>query len=247
MTRRHVLWLIGVVFLVGSAVGLYLGIQKFQHFTLTGGEIQQRIDKKLPHTTKNNVTVNSMHIELLKEGISLRFNAEGKRLRQEFNVTAHAMGKLNYDAHKGAFHFYPQNIEVEELAIRGGDVSDKVEKFIDKWVMSDKIVARKDVISSKVEEWVYSLIEGTARTALKNMAVYTLPDNLKGNVVRMMLTSVETQEGVLTAHLSFWQFTKMIIFYLVVLVAAIGFLAALLMNPELGIAVLAINSLGDGS
>jgi hypothetical protein len=47
------------------------------------------------------------------------------------------------------------------------------------------------------------------------------------------------------AHLSLWQSTKMVAFYALVLVAAIALTAALLLNPEWGIAIAALGSLGD--
>ena len=61
----------------------------------------------------------------------------------------------------------------------------------------------------------------------------------------MFLKDVEVKGDTIVAHLSFIQFTKMLLFYGFVLVLSIGLAAALIMNPEWGIAIAVLGSLGD--
>ena len=46
------------------------------------------------------------------------------------------------------------------------------------------------------------------------------------------------------AHLSLWQFTKWVVFYAFMLVIVFALVVALLFNPEWGMALLALGSLG---
>lgn len=244
MTKRNVLWAVSVSFIILSLVGIVYGIGKIENITLTEDRVQAMIDAKLP-VSKKNITVNAVQVRLLPDVVQLSFDADGKKLRQPFHVSAQATGELMYNSLDGTFHFHPRDIKIDTLTFRGGKISGKVGGVIDRFVDSKKLVDNKEFIGNKAEEWIHSLMTSTVAATLQKIPIYKLPNNVKGNAVRMLLTSVEIGEGTITAHLSFWQLTKMIALYFLIFLTAIGILGALLMYPGLGMSALIIGSFGD--
>lgn len=244
MTKRKLGWFLGTSFAVLSFLGIAYGIGRIENIALTENQVQTMIDSRLP-LSKGDVTVKNIQIQFLPGVIQLSFEAEGKKLKQNFSVAAQSTGELFYNNLDGTFHFHPHDIKVEKITFRDGEISEKVEKFIDHWVDSKKLTQNKEIVSAKTEEWVHSLIMSTVTWTLKKIPVYKLPDTIKGNAVRMTLKSVEIDEGKVTAHLSFWQLTKMIGIYCLVFITAIGMLGAFIMFPKLGMTALILGSFGD--
>lgn len=244
MTKRKLTWIIVILLSVTSLIAIVLGINAIHDITLSKQEVQNKIDGKLP-LEKNDMVLKNLQVNLATNSLSLAANFEGKKWGQEFNASINAIGTPYYNNIDGTFHFRPSQITVVKIEIKGEAVSTKIKKFIDKYVDSSKINQNANDIGLKVEEWVKEPIENSTVLVLQRIPVYTLPDTLKGNAVRMFLKSVEINDDGLTLHLSFWQFTKMIILYALIFLIALVTAFALTMNPGWGLTFLFISSIGD--
>jgi len=80
-------------------------------------------------------------------------------------------------------------------------------------------------------------VQKSAEIALDRVPVYTLPDNFKGHVARMALSSVEVKDGTVIAHLSFIQFTGMVLTYLALGAATILIAVFLVVAAANGVAL----------
>lgn len=244
MTKRKAVWTALSILVAASMMGVILGVNAIHDITLTEAQIQERIDAKLP-LVKNEITIQRMRVQFLNGSLVVMPEIEGKKWKQEFLISVKANGVPYYDGPKGVFYFRPQTIEVTNLKIKGEAVSEKTKRFIDRFIDSPNINRNKDVIGAKVEEWVHGSIESMTTGTLKRVPIYTLPDTLKGNLVRILLKSVEINDSTLILHLSVWQFTKIVMLYIAFFLIAIITAVALLMNPEWGITLLLIGGLGD--
>lgn len=229
MSKRRVVWIVVFVLTAVSVAGIIYGINAVQDITLNGAQVQERIDARLP-LIGNGLIVKKINVYITDDSLVLVTDAEGKRLGQEFDISFRADGVPYYDSRKGEFYFRPQEIKITSLKIKDETVSKKVEKFIDKYVDSPKINAKKDILAADIEKWAHGLIEKTSVWALEQMPIYTLPDTLKGNAVRIMLKSVEITNDNITFHLSFWRLTKMVIAYAVLFLLAVAVAGVLIMN-----------------
>lgn len=244
MTKRKLVWITVALLIVVSSFGLVVGINSVQDITLTEQDVQSRINDKLP-LEKNGMVLRDMQVNFENNLLNVTASFEGKKWGQEFSATMNMDGTPYYSNLDGTFHFRPNKITVREIKVKGEAVSTKVEKFIDKYVDSPKINQNASEIATKIEEWVNGSIENTTTYALQRIPIYTLPDTLKGNTVRMLLESVEIGNDNLTLHLSFWQFTKMALMYIIIFLVALVMAVALLMNPEWGMVFLFVSSIGD--
>ena len=244
MTKRKLAWIVISLLGVVSLIGLVVGINSIQDITLTEQEVQSRVDGKLP-LEKNGMVLNGLQVNLENNLLNVVASFEGKKWGQEFSATINTDGTPYYNNLDGTFHFRPNKITVSEIRVRGEAVSTKVEKFIDKYVDSPKINQNAGEIATKIEEWVNGSIENTTTFALQRIPIYTLPDTLKGNTARMLLKSVDIGNDNLTLHLSFWQFTKMVLMYVLIFIVALAMAVAILMNPEWGMVLLFVGSIGD--
>ena len=244
MTKRKLVWIVIALLGVASLIGLVVSINSIQDITLTEQEVQSRVDSKLP-LEKDGMVLNGLQVNLDNNLLNVVASFEGKKWGQEFSATINTEGTPYYNNLDGTFHFRPNKITVREIRVRGEAVSTKVEKFIDKYIDSPKINQNAGEIAMKIEEWVNGSTENTTTFALQRIPIYTLPDTLKGNTVRMLLKSVDIGNDNLTLHLSFWQFTKMVFMYILIFIVALAMAIAILMNPEWGMALLLAESIGD--
>ena len=244
MTKRKLVWIIISLLGVASVIGLAVGISSIHDITLSEQDVQSRVDSRLP-LEKSGMVLNGLQVNLENNLLNVVANFEGKKWGQEFSATINTDGTPYYNNLDGTFHFRPNKITVREIKVGGEAVSTKVEKFIDKYVDSPKINQNAGEVATKIEEWVNGSIEGTTIFALQRIPIYTLPGTLKGNTVRMLLKSVDIGKDSLTLHLSFWQFTKMVFMYILIFIVALAMAIAILMNPEWGMALLFVESIGD--
>lgn len=245
MNKRKFAWAAIFVALIIGIAGVCWNIFGFSEVKMSQAELQQRIDAKMPHTTKNGVTVSDVHLDLTGDVIALSLGAKATKLKTEFDIKAQTRGILTYNNLDGTFHFRPEELKLTDVKTNGESVANRLDRFVDKWVDSKKILDHKDELVHAAAGLVNTTIQAAAEKTLEHVAVYKLPDNLKGNVARMFLQSVEVKDGNVIAHLSFWQFTKMVMFYGFVLIAAIGMTIALMMNPGWGVTFLVASSFGD--
>lgn len=245
MNKRKFAWAAIFVALIIGIAGVCWNIFGFSEVKMSQAELQQRIDAKMPHTTKNGVTVSDVHLDLTGDVIALSLGAKATKLKTEFDIKAQTRGILTYNNLDGTFHFRPEELKLTDVKTNGESVANRLDRFVDKWVDSKKILDHKDELVHAAAGMVNTTIQAAAEKTLEHVAVYKLPDNLKGNVARMFLQSVEVKDGNVIAHLSFWQFTKMVMFYGFVLLLAIGMTIALMMNPGWGVTFLVVSSFGD--
>lgn len=233
MTKRRIVRIALVCLILVSLFGIWWNFFGVHEIAMPEAELQQKIDAKLPHTTKNGITVSSARLDLSdnKTGIVVAAsmtNTSGPvaMLKGDFRVTAQTRGELRYDPGQGAFYFHPEDVSVHKVqhnntTIFEKNVAGKIGNIIG------------NLTGANVNAWAQSLnstMKAAAESVLDHTPVYTLPDNLKGNVVRAVLTKVEVRDGAVIAHISIWQFTGAVIGYAVLFVVALV-LSVLLMIP----------------
>lgn len=245
MTKRTFAWVSVIFFAVIALGGAYWTFFGTHQIALTQAELQSKIDAKMPFTTKGGVTISNVELDLSDDKLGLVVKASATKFKTEYAIGARTKGDLRYDGLRGAFYFHPDTLKVTQIEANGKSVSDKLGGLIDKWVDSKKILDNKKELMAWAEEFAQSQLQNSAEYALTRVPVYTLPDDLKGTVVKAFLTDLEVKNGTVIAHLSLWQFTKWVVVNIVMFVAAIGFMIALLANPEWGTTLLILSSLGD--
>lgn len=232
--RRVLVWGVLALVAVFACVGGYLSATGKLDVTMTQEELQAKIDAKLPHTSEHRVTVtvSKATLDLSQDQIGLAFSASASKFGKTVLVDAQTRGSLRYEPMSGSFYFRPNELKFGEIRTGDFTVREGVSRFIEKWVDSPKIVAGREQIGETAEKLVQSGVQKAVTVALEHVPVYKLPDNLKGDLARMLLSSVEVHDGKVIAHLSFWHFTGMLLFYAVVFVLALGLAAAMVMAPE---------------
>ncbi len=252
MNRKQIGLAIAVVLLVGSISGIVYGIKQVSDVVITQEEVQQKINAHLP-LTEGNITINEAGVSFQSGKVNIMISAEGKKLGQPFSLTASSAIAVTYDNLSGEFVFIPNAVKVSSLKVRGKDISESVEGTIEKvgkskrfgnWIakldkyvpateLRDKIVAKKAEIGEKAELKAEAMIEKSAKWLLSKTPIRP-PNNLKSNVARMMLESIEIDNGKLIAHMSFWQLTKSVIAGAVLLIISLFLIGVLIIFPEIG-------------
>lgn len=243
-SKRPIAWGVIVVALIAGIAGICWNLFGLHEVRLTQQQLQQKIDVKMPHTTKHGVTVSSVHIDLTGDQIGLVFVASAQKMGTDFTITAQTRGTLVYNNLDGTFHFKPDQLKLVDVKTNGESVATRFNRFVERHVESQRILDHKDALVASAAELVNSLVQKSAELALERVPVYKMPDTFKGNIARMFLESVEVQNQTVIAHLSFWQFTKIMLFYGFVVIVAIGFAIVLIANPEMLVAVAIIGSIG---
>lgn len=245
MSKRRFAWGAVVIALLIGAAGIAWNIFGLHEVKMGQAEVQQKIDVKMPFTTKKDVVIHSVALDLTGDKIGLVIVASAKKMKTEFVVKAETKGTLTYNNLDGTFHFKPDELKLVDVKTNGESVATRLDNFVEKWVSSPKVLANKDELVKAGAELVNSMVQKSAEFTLERMPVYKLPETFKGQMARMFLSSVEVKDQTIIAHLSFWQFTKMMILYAFVVVVAIGFAIALIACPEMFVAVAIIGSIGN--
>jgi hypothetical protein len=97
VTKRILAWIFLALLGVVGVVGALWSAFGTTRVVLGQAELQSRIDKVLPKTAKD-VTVQQVTIALTDDRMSLKVEAEGRKLGQPFAVIASARGQPRYDA-----------------------------------------------------------------------------------------------------------------------------------------------------
>ena len=235
MKARKIAWIVTSVVLILAVVGIvWAAAGGTYEKRLTVQELQAKIDAKMPFTTKNGVVVSGVKLALTPGKIALDVQASGRKLGTDWEVAASTKGELVYpEAGGGKFYFHPDDVQIQSFKTGGGKASEKVGKFIDKWVSSPKIVENKGEIMQTVDKVVHDSVVKSAKFALANVAVYTFKDDYKGTVARLALEKFDVQQDVIVIKLSFWRLTMWVFTFIGIGILCIGFAVAMLLNPEL--------------
>lgn len=244
MNKRKWAWTAAIAAAVLAVAGVCWTMFGVTEISMSQAEIQTKIDEKMP-TTQKGVTISGAKIDLSSDKLGLTFNAATTKFNTEYRMNTATRGTLRYDHARGAFFFVPEELKISDIQANGASVAQKVGGFIDKWVDSKKIQDNKSELAAKAEEIAQGLVQKSAAAVLDHVPVYKLKDDFKGYVVRAVLSDVEIKDGQVIAHLSLWQLTKTVLFFAVAFVAAIGFMIALAANPEWGIPLMLLGSIGD--
>jgi hypothetical protein len=224
MSLRKLAWAGIFVLLIVSVAGVAFGLFGKYTVVLPQHELQSKIDAKLPHTTKNGVTIASATLDLSGDTIGGAVHATTTKARQDLAVKGQTKGTLTYKPEEGAFYFRPDSIRLDEVSVNGHVAGPRTLALTQKGL--DKLA-----------------LEAT-QSALERFPVYRLPDTFKGDVTKLVLDSVEVKDGNVVAHLSFWRLTTTVFLYGILFVVAIILAFGLMMNPEALAAVMLFSALG---
>jgi hypothetical protein len=196
---------------------------------LTQQEIQQRIDAKMPYTTKKyDITVNNATIDLSSDKLTVAVAGETKKVGVDLSVSGSTTGTIRYERkegeERGVFFFSPESIMLAGAEVKGHKLSPRM------------IALTQKGLDGKLLE--------AAQYAFEKIPVYRLPDTFKGHVASISITKVEVVNNSVVVHLSFWNLTKLVFVYALVAVLAVILAIAMMMNPELFLAVAVLGSLG---
>jgi len=242
MKRRTAFWGVTAVLLVVSVVGLLFTVFGSHTLTFRQAELQQKVDAKLPYTTaKHNVTVNAATVDLSGDRIGLVFEAETTKMGQDFKINAGTTGTLRYDVEEGSFYFTPATLEMTNFEVNDKVFGRRFGQFLDRH-LSSALSERRQQLADWAKAETTEKIQSASEAALARVPVYTLKNDFKGNIARMTITNVEVKDSTLVVHLSFLQLTGFVLLYALLFVAALAFAVALVLNPEIGMVVIAFSS-----
>jgi hypothetical protein len=114
-----------------------------------------------------------------------------------------------------------------ELKLNGKNLSEKADALLGKFI--DSAVDKKKLIGDKIESSVLGALEKSAKIALRNLPVYKLPDDFKGNTARMAIESIEISNDSATVHLSLGQLIGSLIGWIVMTLIGLSVLFSVAM------------------
>jgi hypothetical protein len=197
-----------------------VAVKMIEDVHLSEEMIQSAADSALPLTTDGGITIESATVDI-DEVLTVTVKASGDVAGQPFRAIVVCSGTISYEALKGEFYFLPEKIFIESFTVADASVAEHADDAI-------RIVRMTEVGSSllsalsergvdlsgageRVEDQVEGLVSVAAERALRTFPVYTLPNDVKGGAVQLLLTSVEIEPGAVVAHLSLWKLTVRVI------------------------------------
>ncbi|MBI4067867.1 hypothetical protein HY413_00475 [Candidatus Kaiserbacteria bacterium] len=154
----------------------------------------------------------------------------------------------------GGFYFLPtapldfKNVKVEKVRDGTGFFSKtrellkkKAEEFAIEHGWEDGLKTFK----AEFQEWLLAVAEKGIARALTTHPIYTLKNDLKGIAISAVLEKVEMSDDKLVVTLSLVQFGYTILISVLFLLLVFGMAAFLFTNPEWGLAIVAIDSIGS--
>ncbi|PCI29850.1 hypothetical protein COB55_01375 [Candidatus Wolfebacteria bacterium] len=251
MSKRNKVWIVLITLILLVIVSCSWALTMIPNINLTQEQIKNEIDKKLPLTTKD-VTFTDAEVFLHQGSIRIAFQAETTKFGKKGNLDMSIEGELDYDPIAGSFYFVPYDIQITTLGVDGKTISEKTTEVVDAIKKQEKVnkflgsiskfakerdikIPATAVMGKVVQEKATAGLTKAVGRALEKIPVYTFKNNIKENIAKMLLASVEVQEGVLIARLTFPQLLKNIRVFLIIFVITIAFGIALYRNPEWGI------------
>jgi hypothetical protein len=233
MSRKTIGWLVAFVMAVGAVVGVSWTLFGTHELTFTQSDLQGRIDQKMPFTSKNNVTVSKVGLDLSDNKIHLNIDASATKLRTEYGLSLYTAGTVRYDAERGAFFFKPDTLKVKDVTANEKSLGEKVGTFVEKFG-GDRLKERKAQLMVAAEALVQTAVQKAAEHALERVPVYTFPDTFKGQAARMSLKKVEIVNGTIHVTLSFTQLTMTVIGYILLGIVSLLLAGCLLIASARG-------------
>lgn len=240
-TSAWVLVTLTIILALAAAAWTAFGTEEV---ALSQSEIQGKIDSKMPFEVKEDITLSDVKIDLSGDKINLQFKASAKKFGTTYNLEAQTNADLEYRSGEGKFFFHPSLVQIDSFNANGGPAVEKATALIEKWVNPNN--GQRDELMAKAKTLLNAGVQKAVEATLNRVPVYTLKDDLKGNVARLAIKSVEIKNGSVIAHLSLWQLSKMVLVYLVLGVISILAALGLALNPELFVASVFLGAI-DGS
>lgn len=234
MTKRGIARIVLGTLAAVTLFGFYWTFFGVHEIRMPQADLQQKIDAKLPHTTKNGITVSAARLDLADNKVGINVHASMTNsagpvalLKGEYKVDGGTRGDLRYDSARGSFYFHPDKVDINRVQLNGKTVFDKqvaskVGSVVGKWTG-----ANVNGLGQKLQDGMQS----AAESVLDHTPVYTLPDTMKGWVARSSLTKVEVRDGAVIAHISLWQLTYSALGYALGFLLTVILLALLLLCP----------------
>jgi hypothetical protein len=210
--RRNIIIAVSVLFVLAVA-GISYSIGHLQDITLSQEMIQGKVNEKLPMTQQAKlatIEIKNANIGFVEGQIQVELSGSvTEKLRgNSADFTTYTRGTLIYNDSNGNFYFKNPGVEIRELSVKG----EEVKKY------------RKETVGAA--------ISAAASVYLNHLPLYRLPSNFKGQAVRVVLKSIEINDGSITIHLSLWKLTKTIFAYLAAGLFCIAMLVLAIVNPE---------------
>lgn len=247
MTQRRLFWLMswtGAV--IGAALlfwGLFVGVSlRFDQY-----EIQEKIDAQLPVINKRlqsdgkDIRIEKLQVEV-RDQLTVRATAHGKKFGKEFGVSAHAAGTPRYVPTEGAFYLDPSAIEIKEVWYNGASVKDSVLGAAKRYITNEGLQRLVTDNADKIEEWATHATESTVTRVLQRMPVYKLKDDGKGVVALALLDELTIEGDEVVVHLTLVRLMWWTFVGIAAVLLSIGFLYMLATHPGLGAAILVFGS-----
>lgn len=239
--KRTTAWLLVTLTIISTLVGAAWTAFGTSDVTLSGSEIQSKIDSKMPFEVKEDITLTEVKVDLSGDKINLQFKASATKFGTTYNLAAQTTADLEYRSGEGKFFFHPSLVQIDSFNANGGPVVEKATALIEKWVNPEN--GQREELMAKAKTLLNAGAQKAVEATLNRVPVYTLKDDFKGTVARLAIKSVEIKNGSIIAHLSLWQLSKMVLVYLALGVIAILAALGLALNPELFLATVFIGAI----
>jgi hypothetical protein len=236
MNKRKLAWISVIVLGVLAVVGLCTVFNKHT-VTFSEQDIQQKINAQLSKDRRNQtINVRNLRIKFLNDQIHLNLDMEGKKLGQPFEINVFTIGTPQYDSRKGEFYFRPQSITIESFTFkRSGSISNAIAGSAERYVSNKGLKNLVTDAAPKVEDWIKTTAEKASIFTLEHMPVYRLKDDVKSDVARAVLESVDIDGDKLVVTFSFLQLTKFVGAGILGVFVVIAIMTMLIMDPKWGL------------
>jgi hypothetical protein len=209
-----------------TLIGLVYAASQTHNISLTADQIQAQIDKRLP-LTKQGTTVTQAQVELSDE-LRVKATAHGRLINRAYVVRLQAATKLRYDS--GDFYLLPTDLQINYLTVNDRILIDQFKQYkrpkglIGRYLQKkrDALANRKAKMVNSLQQRTQKMVISVTRFALERIPVYSLPANLKGAVIGLMIKDIEIKDSRLIVYLSFWQFGLIVLILLGLLVGLIA-------------------------
>lgn len=236
-----------VMVVVAGAIGFCWAFFSERRVKLSRKDLQKMFDAQLPHIMAYG-SVQAVQLNLTNRKIELDIMLSTQVVGRKWHLRVTTAGAPFYNSEKGAVFFKAERLTI----ISATDLSTEVDKpketlanmvgqFID-WMgikgLSDKkeaitesVDTASNIISKKFDEASQAAINKVAQSCLDRFPIYTLTDDIKGNLARLAVEDVLVEGDSICIQLSIWRLTAAAIGYLVLFF--IGIVALLMLYRSL--------------
>jgi uncharacterized protein DUF1439 len=223
MTRRRLAWIGLACLALLAAAGALWGVFGPDRITLTGQQLQERVNRTLPRTFKG-VTVEHASVSVADGRVALRVDTKAAALGQTLQATVSARGVPRFSATQGALFFDADDVKVADFAVTGGKIAERIERL--------------GALRERAESAAGSAIAIALKTYLAERPVYRFKDDLKGIVLKAVVKDVATQDDAIVITVTLVQLTRMVAICGAILLAILFLIVQLVRHPRWGLAAL---------